>query len=322
MRFLDIDSNQQLQLSNTEQPVFGNDECLINVQAIGVNRADLLQKAGKYPPPLGESEILGIEVSGEILEVGHNVKNWRKGDRVFALVPGGGYAEIAKVNASHLMALPQSMTFEQGAAVAETFLTAYQSLFTIANLTAGENVLVHAGASGVGCAAIQLAKALGCYVLSTVGSENKLQACLTLGADTALNYREQDFAVWAKENRRQFDVIVDVVAGDYVGKNINVAALDGRIVNLAILGGRYSQDFDMAKMLGKRLSLYASTLRNRSDDYKAKLVADFQRDFGARLLNGTITPVIDSIFPWQEANTAHQKMADNANIGKLVLQVR
>ncbi|WP_394172457.1 NAD(P)H-quinone oxidoreductase [Thalassotalea litorea] len=321
MHYLHTDDSHTLVLSQTDKPIIGDDECLIKVQAIGINRADLLQKAGKYPPPPGESDILGIEVSGEIVEVGKKVNDWQISGRVFALVPGGGYAEYAKVKASHLMALPKTMSVEQGAAIAETFLTAYQSLFALAKLQPKERVLIHAGASGVGCAAIQLAKAAGCFVTTTVGSDEKVKACRKLGADEVLNYQQQDFTVWAKQHRCQFDVIIDVVAGEYVAKNIDVAALDGRIVTLAILGGRFSQHFDMAKMLGKRLSLYASTLRNRSDDYKANLVTNFNRDFGGKLSDETLQPVIDSVMPWQEANLAHQKMANNRNIGKLVLRV-
>lgn len=321
MRYLAVDETQQLTFSETEQPLIDSDECLIQVQAIGINRADLLQKAGKYPAPKGESEILGIEVSGTLVQVGSNVENWQAGQSVYALVPGGGYAEFVKVKASHLMALPENKTPTQGAAIAETFLTAYQSLFAIANLQEGEKVLIHAGASGVGCAAIQLAKAKGCFVATTVGNDDKAKACKALGADIAINYKQLDFAAWAKENRCQFDVIVDVVAGEYVAKNINVAALDCRIVTLAILGGRFSQDFDMAKMLGKRISLFASTLRNRSDDYKAELVSRFEQDFGEAIANGSLTPIIDSVYSWQQANQAHEKMANNANIGKLVLEV-
>ncbi|TKB46049.1 NAD(P)H-quinone oxidoreductase [Thalassotalea mangrovi] len=321
MRYLAVDETQNLTFSETQQPVIASDECLIKVQAIGINRADLLQKAGKYPAPKGESEILGIEVSGTLETVGDDVTLWQPGQSVYALVPGGGYAEYVKVKATHLMALAAQNTATQGAAIAETFLTAYQSLFTIAKLQPGEKVLIHAGASGVGCAAIQLAKARGCMVVTTVGSDEKAKACKALGADTAINYKQKDFAAWAKENHCQFDVIVDVVAGDYVAKNINVAALDCRIVTLAILGGRFSQDFDMAKMLAKRISLFASTLRNRSDDYKATLVADFDRDFAASIADGSLQPVIDSVYSWQDANLAHQRMANNANIGKLVLEV-
>ncbi len=315
-------------MSETSLPEIAADECLLKVEAIGVNRADLLQRAGKYPAPIGESSILGLEVSGEIVQCGelagdnHLGKAWKSGDKVFGLVAGGGYAEFVKVKASQLFALPAAFNFEQGAACAEVFLTAYQSLFTIAALKPNAKVLIHAGASGVGSAAIQLAKAKQCYVVVTVGSADKAKACLALGADVAINYQESDFVSWSKENVPSgFNVIVDVVAGEYVAKNINVAALDGHIVTLSMLGGRYCPQLDVAKLLAKRLTLTASTLRNRSDDYKAKLVSHFISDFYTVLQSGQIKAIIDTVYPWQQAEMAHEKMTNNENIGKLVLTV-
>lgn len=309
-------------------PEIAADECLLKVKAIGVNRADLLQRAGKYPPPMGESLILGLEVSGEIVQCGeyagvnHLAKPWKVNDKVFALVAGGGYAQYVKVKAKQLFSLPEHFTFEQGAACAEVFLTAYQSLFSIANLADKGNVLIHAGASGVGSAAIQLAKAKDCYVVTTVSSEIKAQACLALGADVAINYQEMDFVAYSKANMPLgFDIIIDVIAGEYVAKNIKVAALDGHIVTLSMLGGRYCAQLDIAKLLAKRLTLSASTLRNRSEGYKAQLVADFINDFYAELATGQIKPVIDSVYPWQQVEQAHKKMANNENIGKLILVV-
>ncbi|ALO34389.1 hypothetical protein CMT41_06335 [Colwellia sp. MT41] len=328
MKYIQVDNQQSLLLSKTSLPEIAADECLLKVKAIGVNRADLLQRAGKYPPPAGDSLILGLEVSGEIVQCGehtgvnHIGKPWQAGDKVFALVAGGGYAEYVKVKAAQLFTLPQMFSYEQGAACAEVFLTAYQSLFTIAKLRSNSKVLIHAGASGVGSAAIQLAKAKQCHVTVTVGSELKVQACLTLGADVAINYQKTDFVGYAKANMPSgFDVIIDVVAGEYVAKNINVAALDGHIVILSMLGGRYCSQLDIAKLLAKRLTLSASTLRNRSDDYKANLVTSFISDFYPELVNGRIKPVIDSVYPWQQAEQAHEKMANNENIGKLILLV-
>jgi putative PIG3 family NAD(P)H quinone oxidoreductase len=328
LKYIHVDNQQSLVLSHTAIPVIFEDECLIKVHAIGINRADLLQRAGKYPPPVGESDILGLEVSGEIVQCGkfsgvnHLGKSWGIGDKVFALVAGGGYAEFVKVKAAQLFSLPKGFSFEQGAACAEVFLTAYQSLFSIARLADKSKVLIHAGASGVGNAAIQLAKAKECYVVVTVGSEDKSTACLALGADRAINYQELDFVAWSKaHNPSGYDVIIDVVAGDYVTKNINVAALDAKIVILSILGGRFCSQIDIAKLLAKRITLSASTLRSRSDEYKAQLVASFTRDFYTALEDGKIKPIIDSIYPWQQTEKAHDKMANNENIGKLVLQV-
>lgn len=326
MRYLTTNEQSQLEFATKLSPDIADDECLIKVKCIGVNRADILQKQGKYPPPQGESDVLGIEVSGEIHALGanHTQKrmNWAVGDRVFAIVPGGAYAQYVKVNISHLFKLPEPLTFAQGAGIAEVFLTAYQCLFSIAQLKNNSNVLIHAGASGVGSAAIQLAKQRNCHVTVTVGNAEKVQACLDLGADIALNYNEVDFSLWAKEHKpKGFDVILDVVAGDYISKNINVCALDGHIVILSMLGGRFAEKVDVAKLLFKRINIHATTLRNRSDEYKAKLVNDFHSDFYQAFSNGSIKPIIHQASSWQQAEQIHQLMMNNENIGKLILIV-
>lgn len=328
LKYIHVDNQQSLVFSQTDMPELATDECLIKVHAIGINRADLLQRAGKYPAPAGESPILGLEVSGELVRCGeavsdnHLEKPWQVSDKVFALVAGGGYAQYVKVKARQLFCLPEQFTFEQGAACAEVFLTAYQSLFSIAKLADKSNVLIHAGASGVGSAAIQLAKAKQCHVTVTVGSESKAKACLALGADCAINYQDTDFVSWSKKNIPSgYDVIIDVVSGEYLAKNINVSALDGHIVTLSMLGGRYCSQVDIAKLLAKRLTLSASTLRNRSEDYKVLLVASFINDFYADLVDGRIQPIIDSVYPWDQVEQAHEKMANNKNVGKLVLLV-
>jgi len=322
LKYIAVDANKALLFAEQELPEIGDDECLIKVVACGVNRADLLQRDGKYPAPDGESPILGLEVSGDIVKCGTKVTEWQSGNKVFALVSGGGYAQYVKAKASQLMPLPNSFTYQQGAASAEVFLTAYQSLFTIAKLKTSSKVLIHAGGSGVGCAAIQLAKAKQCLVAVTVSNETKAKACMALGADYAINYHLEDFVQFSKERIKEgFDVILDVVAGDYLTRNINIAAMDSQIVMLAMLGGRFSEPIDIAKLLMKRVTLTASTLRNRSDNYKAKLVSNFSKDFYRQLAQGEINPVIDSIYPWQDAELAHQKMANNENIGKLILTV-
>lgn len=319
-----VNNTNSLSFAQVDKPVVAADECLLKVCAIGINRADLLQRAGKYPAPAGESAILGLEVSGVIVGLGKDVdsQQWQLADKVFALVAGGGYSEYVKVKARQLFILPENLSFAQGASCAEVFLTAYQSLFTIANLQENSQVLIHAGASAIGTAAIQLAKAKKCRVVVTVGSTEKAEACLALGADHVINYHETDFVVWSKAHvPAGFDVILDVVAGDYLTRNLKVSALDGHIVILSLLGGRYSGPIDIAKMLAKRITVSASTLRNRSADYKAKLVADFTKDFYAMLTSGDIKPVIDSVYPWHETELAHEKMAANKNIGKLVLVI-
>lgn len=329
MRFIDV-KDTTIAFNEMAIPTPSSNQCLIKVKAIGINRADLLQKAGLYPPPAGESPILGIEVAGEI--VGGNTGNFTLGDRVCGIVAGGGYAEYAVIDKDHLIKLPMHFSFAQGAALAETYLTAYQALCAIGQLKQNEKVLIHAGASGVGTAAIQLAKAKGCFVAVTVGNEAKMNACKALGADITINYNTTSFSHWAKTNQHHFNVILDVVAGSYVNQNIKVAAVDARIVVLAILGGRYAEQLDVARMLQKRVTLSASTLRNRSDTYKADLVQAFTSEF-TQLLYGQslsheqlqpkdlIQPVIDTVFSWQEVELAHQKMAENKNIGKLVMTV-
>ncbi|WP_371189452.1 NAD(P)H-quinone oxidoreductase [Thalassotalea maritima] len=322
MQYISVTGQQALAFAVTSLPQINPYQVLINVKAIGINRADLLQRAGKYPPPAGESDILGLEVCGDVVAVGDLVHNVTIGDRVCGLVAGGGYAEFAKINADHIIKLPEHYSYEQGAALAEVFLTAYQSLFTLANLTPGESVLIHGGASGVGSAAIKLAKANGAIVTTTVSNPVKAQATKGFGADHVVNYKQQDIKDWQKINMKQgFDVIVDIVAGEQLSRNIDCLALDGRIVILAILGGRYCPQLDVAKMLAKRATIMASTLRNRSDAYKAQLVSDFCNDFYQAITLQQLTPVIDTVYSWHEADTAHQRMSQNDNIGKLILRV-
>lgn len=329
MKYIDVTKAQSLVFKETNTPVITDDECLIAVKAIGVNRADILQRQGKYPPPQGESPILGIEVCGEIVSCGKSVQGWQAKDKVFCLVPGGAYAQFVKVKASHLMLLPANFQYQQGAAIAECFLTAFQCLFSIANLSkrlsvkdrAQPKILIHAGASGVGTAAIQLAKACNCFVAVTVSNEQKAQACLALGADLAINYQQDNFKDVCKSKGLAFDVIIDVVAGDYVNNNIDITALDGDIVILSMLGGRYCQQLDVAKLLMKRITLHGTTLRNRDDEYKQQLIADFINAFGKQIENQTIKPVIDTIYDWNEVEKAHLRIMNNSNIGKIILTV-
>ncbi|MBA6326485.1 NAD(P)H-quinone oxidoreductase [Colwellia sp. MB02u-6] len=319
MRYIAINDQQQLSFDEIDKPAIGNDECLIKVRAIGVNRADILQKKGQYPPPPGESSILGIEACGEIFAIGGLQAGWNVGDKVFAIVPGGAYSEYVKVKTDHLIKLPENLSYAQGAAIAEVYLTAYQCLFSIANLQSNANVLIHAGASGVGTAAIQLAKQLNCSVTVTVGHEDKVSACKALGADEAINYHQTDFVTWAEQQKQSYDVIIDVVAGEYVNKNIRVCALDGHIVILSMLGGRFAESIDVAKMLAKRVNLHATTLRSRSNEYKTKLIKAFTQDFYHCLEIGLISPVIYQQYSWHDAEVAHQVMLNNENIGKLIL---
>ena len=218
-----------------------------------------------------------------------------------------------------MFTLPEDFSYAQGAAIAEAYLTAYQCLFFIAKVKPLANVLIHAGASGVGSAAIQLAKGLNCHVTVTVGSEEKILACKALGADEAINYKETDFVVWSQQQKQSYDIIIDVVAGEYVNKNIEVCAIDGHIVMLSMLGGRYAENIDVAKMLMKRVNLLATTLRSRSDHYKTDLINAFKDDCYHQLEQSLLKPVIYQESSWTEADAAHQTMMKNENIGKIIL---
>lgn len=320
MQAIDVTESKQLQFVTLPLPDISDAEVLIKVSAAGVNRADLAQRAGYYPPPPGESPILGLEVAGTVVACGDAVGADWLGAEVFGLVPGGGYAEYVKMPASHLLRRPAGMSVESAAGCAEVFLTAYQAMFVLGELQAGQAVLLHAGASGVGTAAIQLAKAAGALVAVTVGSDEKAAACLKIGADFAVNYKTTDFAAKLKDVVPQdFQVIVDPVAADYLPKNLQVLGLDGRIVVLAMLGGRTVPAFDLTLMFKKRGQVLCSTLRNRTDDYKANLVSRFIAQFGSDLDGGAIKPVIAQVLPWQQADDAHQLLASNQLVGKVVL---
>lgn len=322
MQFIDVNEQQQLFFNETQNPNPAPGQCLVKVRAVGINRADLLQRAGKYPPPPGESPIIGLEVCGDVVGVGEGVNTTLLNQRVFGLVAGGGYAQYVTINADHILQLPENLSYNDGAAIAEVFLTAIQSLFKIAQLRENEHVLIHAGASGVGSAAIQLAKVSGATVTVTVSNEDKVEACKALGADNVINYKDTDFVTWQKENLPNgFNVILDVVGGSYLQRNINVAARDARIVMLAMLGGRFCDQVDVAKMLMKRINIHASTLRNRTDEYKADLVKTLQDRFMPYFENEQMTAVIQQVFPWQEAEHAHILMSENKNIGKYILTV-
>ncbi|ALZ77003.1 NAD(P)H-quinone oxidoreductase [Rheinheimera sp. F8] len=322
MQAIEVDAGHQLQFVSRPIPALSQGEVLIKVAAAGVNRADLVQRAGFYPPPPGDSDILGLEVAGTVVAVADHADAKWLGAEVFGLVPGGGYAQYARMPAAHLLQRPAALPVTTAAGFAEVFLTACQAMFSLGGLQANQAVLLHAGASGVGTAAIALAKAAGAYVAVTVGSDDKATACLALGADVAVNYKTTDFVTVLKDAVPQgFQVIVDPVAGDYLPKDLQLLALDGRIVVLAMLGGRTVPAFDLTQMFKKRGQLLCSTLRNRSDDYKTALLAAFMQQFGPHLQNGALSPVIAQVLPWQQADLAHQLLAGNQLVGKVVLTV-
>lgn len=313
---------EQLILGEHEQPLPSPHELLVKVHATALNRADTLQRQGKYPPPKGASPILGLEVAGEVVEAGINCKKYKKGDKVFGLLSGGGYAEYAVIDEAMAMPVPDNLSMEQAAAIPEVFLTAWQALVWLGKLQSGERVLIHAGASGVGTAAIQLARALKAEVLVTA-SEQKIQACLDLGAHKAINYKEVPFEdeVLAYTNSEGVDVIVDFIAGPYFNQNLDCLRLDGRLVILASLGGGKVEEVDLRKILSKRLQVIGSTLRTRSKDYQIKLTEDMSRFALPLFKEGKLKPVIDSVYDWQDAAEAHRYMEQNKNIGKIVLRV-
>lgn len=301
--------------------MFGAGEVVIDVYASGVNRADLLQRAGRYPPPEGSSDILGLEVAGTIAELGTKVEGWKIGDRVCALLTGGGYATRVAVPHQLLMPLDKSHSFIQGAGIPEAFLTAYLNLFLEASLERGEKVLIHAGASGVGAAAIQLAKRAGSTVFTTAGSEAKTKFCLGLGADSAINYRQMDFAEEVlKISPDGVDVILDSVGGSYFEKNMRILGKNGRLVNIAVLGGAKAE-INLAGILVKRQRIIGSTLRSRPLGEKSLLVSEFVSRFWKDLSAGSVQVPIDSSFPIQDAELAHQRMTQNLNMGKIILTV-
>ncbi len=309
----------------TERPAprAAPNQVLMQVHATALNRADLLQRAGKYPPPSGESEILGLEAAGVVGEVGSDVEGWEVGDRVFALLAGGGYADYVNVPADLLMAIPERLSFEEAAAVPEVFLTAFQSLVTIADLRSEETVLVHAGGSGVGTAAIQIGRLKNCRVFVTASS-GKHQLCLQLGASRAIDYRLQAFddTVLSETAGNGANVILDFLGASYFEKNVRAAAIDGRIVLLALMGGHRLDGLDMRPLFRKRLSVFASTLRSRSINYKVQLTRRFEAEVLPLFSDGTLAPVVDSVFALEDVRAAHERMEANLNAGKIVLKVR
>ncbi|MFD1185436.1 NAD(P)H-quinone oxidoreductase [Pontibacter rugosus] len=313
---------EQLILGDYEQPSPLPDELLVKVYATALNRADTLQRQGKYPPPNGASPLLGLEIAGEVVEAGSNCIRFKKGDKVFGLLPGGGYAEYAVIDEAMAMPVPDNLSMEEAAAIPEVFLTAFQALVWLGKLQTQERVLIHAGASGVGTAAIQLARAINAEVLVTASAQ-KLQACLDLGAHKAIDYKANDFEdeVLAYTNSEGVDVIIDFIAGPYFKQNIECLRMDGRMVILASLGGGKVEELDLRKILAKRLHVMGSTLRSRTREYQVQLTQEMSQFTMPYFKNGAIKPVVDSVFDWQDVAEAHRYMEQNKNIGKIVLQV-
>jgi tumor protein p53-inducible protein 3 len=312
---------EQLYIGEVNTPIPGETEIRIKVQATAVNRADIAQRQGNYPPPKGASPILGLELAGIVDEVGSKVSKWEKGDRVFGLLEGGGYAEYALLSENMAMAIPEAFSFTQAAAIPEVFLTAFQALFWIGKLEAGEIVLIHAGASGVGTAAIQLAKAKGATVVVTAGSDEKCEACKELGADFAINYKTTNFveAIAAQYGDSKINLILDFIGAPYWEGNLKALALDGRLVIISTMGGAKLDQTSLGYLMMKRLTVSGTTLRSRTLEYKEALTQDFSSWALEIFEKGELKPVVDSVFAIEDVQEAHRYMEENRNIGKIVL---
>ena len=322
MRFVACDASGNLSFSEAPIPVLGDREILISVRAAGVNRADLMQRQGYYPPPAGASSILGLEVAGVVETVGAGVKRWKKGDAVMGILAGGGYASKAVMHEDMAMAVPSGLTYSQAAAIPEAYLTAFQTLVWIGGLSAGQSVLFHAGGSGVGTAAIQLASRIGARI-SVTASAAKHATCLALGADCAIDYKSEDFdqAVLQTTTGRGVDLIVDCVGAPYFQRNIRALAVDGCLVLISMLGGTRVEEIDLRRVFRKRATIVATTLRSRSMPYKIQLTRAFVDRFLDDFSKRALKPVIDSVFRWRDVEEAHAHMRANRNIGKIVLEI-
>lgn len=325
MRYIDTPNfggPEVMQLAEGEKPTPKANEVLIKVSAAGVNRPDVIQRLGFYPAPKDASPILGLEVAGEIVELGEDVQNWQVGDKVCALTNGGGYAEYVNVPAGQCLPIPEGLSMIEAAALPETFFTVWTNVFDRAGLSAGESFLIHGGSSGIGTTAIQLAKARGATVYTTAGNDEKCKVCSELGADVAINYKENDFQEVLKEKTagQGINVILDMVGGDYIEKNIQLAALEGRIVNIAYLQGSIASVNFMPIML-KRLNVTGSTLRPQSAEAKSQIAQDLLDEVWPLIENKTIKPVIAQVFPLEQVSEAHALMESNAHIGKIILEI-
>ena len=311
-----------LRATTVATPVPADDQVLIRVHAAGINRPDVLQRLGKYPVPPDANPLPGLEVAGEVIAIGKAATRWRVGDRVMALTHGGGYAEYCAANEAHCLPVPAGMSYVSAAAIPETFFTVWYNVFTRCKLRAGETFLVHGGSSGIGTTAIQLAKQFDCTVLTTAGSDRKCRFCESLGADTAINYKSENWQARVAEltSQRGVDVLLDMVAGPYMQKNMDSMARDGRYAIIAFLQGP-SAELNMRVLLGKRLTITGSTLRPQTTAEKAAIADDLARIVLPLLESGKIEPIIDRTFEFRDAAGAHALMESSKHMGKIVLAV-
>ncbi|MFY9319721.1 NAD(P)H-quinone oxidoreductase [Lentibacter algarum] len=308
-----------LKLAERERPVPRHGEILIKVAYAGVNRPDALQRAGAYAPPKGASDLPGLEASGEVAAIGAGVSEWAVGDKVCALLPGGGYADYVTTPAAHALPVPKGMSLKEAACLPETFFTVWTNVFQRGGLKAGERFLVHGGSSGIGTTAIQLASAFGARVFTTVGNEDKANACRALGAERVMNYRNEDFVEVLKAEGGA-NLILDMVGGEYIPRNIRALADDGRLVQIAFLTGP-KVELNFAQIMARRLTLTGSTLRPQSELAKAKIADELREQVWPLLDMGRVAPVMDQEFALEDAARAHARMEGSTHIGKIVLKV-
>jgi NADPH2:quinone reductase len=323
MRFIDMTGTggpEVLTVAEGEVPQPGAGEVLIRVEAAGVNRPDVLQRAGSYPPPPGASRVLGLEVSGTIASCGAGAERWQAGDEVCALVPGGGYAEYCVAPEAHCLKVPRGLGLTEAAGLPETFFTVWSNVFDRGRLTSGETFLVHGGTSGIGTTAIQLAWESGARVFATAGSPEKCAVCIELGAERAIDYRQQYFVSVVKEatGGRGADVILDMVGGPYVEKNLRALAVEGRLVQIAFLQGS-KVTLDLVHLMMRRQTITGSTLRPRSVAEKAAIARALHEKVWPLIETGKVRPIIDRIFPLPEAAAAHRLMESSRHVGKILL---
>ena len=309
-----------LKLVDRPDPVAGRGEVLIRVAAAGVNRPDVMQRRGLYPPPPGASDLPGLEVAGIVESLGDGGTEWHVGDRVCALVSGGGYADLCVAPAPQCLPVPAGMDLVTAAAIPETFFTVWTNVFDRGRLRSGETALFHGGSSGIGTTAIQLAAARGARVLATAGSDEKCRACERLGAERAINYRTEDFVDVVKQltNGRGVDLILDIVGGDYIPRDLASLAVEGRLVVIGFMGGD-TATIDFRRILGRRLTITGSTLRPRSVEEKGQIAAELRREVWPLLESGKVKPLIYRTFPLGDAAAAHRLMESSEHVGKIVL---
>ena len=322
MKAVVIDDEKNLHWEDFETPEPGADEVLIRVHATAINRADLIQRQGFYPPPPGASPIMGLECSGEIAAVGKNATRFKVGDRVCALLSGGGYAEFAAVHEGSVLPIPGEESFIHGACLPEVFATAWLNLFMEARLQPGEKVILHAGASGVGTAAIQLCRSFGSPCFVTVGDDAKIDACIELGAESGFNRHQGSFLAKAKEfaDEGGIDVILDPVGGAYLADNLSLLGLNGRLVLIGLMGGNKAE-IDLAALMMKRLRVIGSTLRARPVAEKEEVMSQLYKQVWPKIESAEIKPIVDTIFPIEQVEDAHKLVSSDATIGKVVLSV-